>query len=77
MKNKRTSVRFRILRLSLIPVVVAILVLSAVLAIQLDYTSTTAYKSELESLSDAYVNNIEASSQTIRKIGRASCRERV
>lgn len=66
MKNKRTSVRFRILRLSLIPVGVAILVLSAVLAIQLDYTSTTAYKSELESLSDAYVNNIEASSQTIR-----------
>lgn len=66
MKNKRTSVRFRILRLSLIPVGVAILVLSAVLAIQLDYTSTTAYKSELESLSNAYVNNVEASSHTIR-----------
>ena len=66
MKNKRTSVRFRIMRLSLISVGVVVLVLSAVLAMQLDYASTTAYKSELTSLSNAYVNNIEASSHTIR-----------
>lgn len=66
MKERRTSVRMRILRLSLISVCVAILAMSGMLVMQLDYTSTTAYKSEIESLSTAYVNTVEASVHTIR-----------
>ena len=66
MKEKRTSVRFRILRLSLISVGVAILAMSVILVMQLDYMSTTAYKAEIESLSSAYVNTVESSSNTVR-----------
>ena len=66
MKNKRTSVRMRILRLTLISVGVAILAMSMMIALQLDYTSTSAYKSEIEALSDAYVNTVEASAHTVR-----------
>lgn len=66
MKNKRTSVRMRILRLSLISVGVAILVMAGMLVIQLDYTSTADFKSKIESLSAAYVNTVEASAHTIR-----------
>lgn len=64
--KKQTSVRMRILRLSLISVLVVILTLSGVLVMQLDYVSTNAYKSELESLSTAYVNTMHASASTIR-----------
>lgn len=65
-KNKRTSVRMRILRLSLITVLVAILALSGVIAMQLDYVSTQAYKNEISSLSVAYANTVQASASNIR-----------
>lgn len=58
--KRKTSVRMRILRLSLISVAVAILTLSAILAMQLDYVSTRAFKSEMESLSISYANSIQA-----------------
>lgn len=66
MKNKRTSVRMRILRLSLIPVLVAILSLSGILAMQLDYVSTSAYKNELLSLSTCYTSTLQSTASTIR-----------
>lgn len=64
--KKSTSVRMRILRLSLISVCVAILALSGVLAMQLDYISTRAYKNEIESLSSAYTSAVQASASTIK-----------
>lgn len=62
MKEKRTSVRFRILRLSLISVGVAILAMSGVLAMQLDYVGTSAYKREIESMAVAYADTLSMES---------------
>lgn len=67
MKKRTTSVRMRIMRLALISVGVAILAMSAVLVMQLDYASTRAYKSEIESLSVAYNNTVMVNSGTIKK----------
>lgn len=64
MNHKRTSIRMRILRLSLISVGVAILALSGLLVMQLDYVSTNAYKSELETLANAYADTISPSTST-------------
>ncbi|MGN0649154.1 MAG: methyl-accepting chemotaxis protein [Oscillospiraceae bacterium] len=64
--KKSTSVRMRILRLSLISICVAILSLSGILAMQLDYVSTRAYKNEIQSLSSAYTSAVQASASTIK-----------
>ena len=64
MNHKRTSIRMRILRLSLISVGVAILALSGLLVMQLDYVSTNAYKSELETLANAYADTISPLTST-------------
>lgn len=66
MKKKHTSIRMRILRLSLISVGVVILVLSGILIMQLDFVSTSAYKSEIESLSVAYTNAVKSKISTLR-----------
>lgn len=63
-KVRRTSIRTRILRLSLISVAVAILSLSAVLVVQLDYVSLNAYESELETLANAYADTISPLTST-------------
>ena len=55
----------RILCLSLILVGVAILVLTGILILQLDYVSTSAYKSEIESLSVAYTNAVKSKISTL------------
>ena len=65
MKKKRTSIRMRILRLSLISVSVVILVLTAILIFQLDYVSTSAYKSEVQSLSVAYSSAVKSKISTL------------
>ncbi|MCI7760269.1 MAG: methyl-accepting chemotaxis protein [[Eubacterium] saphenum] len=65
MKKKHTSIRMRILCLSLILVGVAILVLTGILILQLDYVSTSAYKSEIESLSVAYTNAVKSKISTL------------
>lgn len=65
MKKKQTSIRMRILRLSLISVSVAILVLSVILVVQLDYVSTSAYKSEVQSLASAYSNAVKSKISTL------------
>lgn len=56
----------RILCLSLILVGVAILVLTGILILQLDYVSTSAYKSEIESLSVAYTNAVKSKISTLK-----------
>lgn len=56
----------RILNLSLISVSVAILVLTGILILQLDYVSTSAYKSEIESLSVAYTNAVKSKISTLK-----------
>ena len=66
MKKKHTSIRMRILNLSLISVSVAILVLTGILILQLDYVSTSAYKSEIESLSVAYTNAVKSKISTLK-----------
>lgn len=66
MKKKHTSIRMRILRLSLISVGVVILVLSGILIMQLDFVSTSAYKREIESLSVAYTNAVKSKISTLR-----------
>lgn len=55
----------RILCLSLILVGAAILVLTGILILQLDYVSTSAYKSEIESLSVAYTNAVKSKISTL------------
>lgn len=72
-----TSVRMRIMRLALISVGVAILAMSGVLVMQLDYASTRAYKSEIESLSVAYNNTVMVNSGTIQKQVEAAARNEV
>lgn len=62
---KKTTIRMRILRLSLILVGVAILALSGILVMQLDYVSTTAYKSEVQSLAVTYTSSVQASASTV------------
>ena len=62
---KKTTIRMRILRLSLILVGVAILALSGILVMQLDYVSTTAYKSEVHSLAVTYTSSVQASASTV------------
>lgn len=62
---KKTTIRMRILRLSLILVGVAILALSGILVMQLDYVSTTAYKSEVQSLAVTYTGSVQASASTV------------
>lgn len=62
---KKTTIRMRILRLSLILVGVAILTLSGILVMQLDYVSTTAYKSEVQSLAVTYTSSVQASASTV------------
>lgn len=57
-KKKQTSIRLRILRLALISVGVAIGALSLLSMIQLNYISTNAYESELETLANAYADTI-------------------
>lgn len=64
-KSKRTTIRMRILRLSLILVGVAILALSGILVMQLDYVSTIAYKSEIQSLAVTYTGSVKAASSTV------------
>lgn len=76
-KKRATSVRMRIMRLALISVGVAILAMSVVLTMQLDYASTRAYKSEVESLSVAYNNAVMANAGTIRKQIEAAARNEV
>lgn len=66
MHDKRTSIRMRILRLALISVGVAIVSLMLVLTLQLDYVSLSGYKNELQSLSEAYTNTVQASAATIK-----------
>lgn len=56
--NKRTSIRMRILRLSLISVGVAILALSGMLVLQLDYISTRLYTDGLNTMCQAYATTI-------------------
>lgn len=63
--TKHTSIRARILRLSLISVAVAISCLTCILVIQLDYVSLSGYKNELQSLSKAYTDNVQATVSTI------------
>ena len=62
---KKTTIRMRILRLSLILVGVAILAMSGILVMQLDYVSTTAYKSEVQSLAVTYTGSVQASASTV------------
>lgn len=62
---KRTTIRMRILRLSLISVGVAILALSGILAMQLDYVSTTDYKNEIKSLAVTYTSSVKAAASTV------------
>lgn len=76
-KKRATSVRMRIMRLALISVGVAILAMSGVLVMQLDYASTRAYKSEIESLSVAYNNTVMANAGTIRKQIEAAARNEI
>ena len=57
---KHTSIRMRILRLTLISVGVVLLTLSGILAMQLNYVSSSTYTRELESISITYANSIEA-----------------
>ena len=66
MKNrtKHTSLRMRILRLTLISVAIAVFSLSGLLVIQLDYVSTNAYKRELETLANAYADTVSPSTST-------------
>ena len=76
-KKRATSVRMRIMRLALISVGVAVLAMSGVLIMQLDYASTRAYKSEIESLSVAYNNTVIANAGTIRKQIEAAARNEI
>lgn len=62
----KTSIRMRILRLSLISVGAAILVMSGLLVYQVDSVSTQAYESEITALTDAYTNTVQASVNTVR-----------
>lgn len=62
MKEKRTSIRMRILRLYLISVGVVIFSLSGMLAMQLDYVGTSAYKREIESMAVAYADTLSMES---------------
>lgn len=64
-KTKHTSIRARVLRLSLISVVVAVASLISVLVVQLDYVSLNGYKNELQSLSKAYTSSVKATVDTI------------
>ena len=64
---KKTSIRARILRLTLITIAIAVFTLSGLLVMQLDYVSTNDFKSELETLANAYADTIspETSAGTI------------
>lgn len=64
--KKQTSIRYRILRLALISVCVAIGALSLLSMIQLNYISTNAYTNEIQSLAVAYTNNMQSTASTIR-----------
>lgn len=77
MKNKQTSIRMRILRLSLISVGVAILALSGLLVIQLDYVSTNGYKSEIQSLSVTYTSSMQATVSTVKMQIEAAAKNEV
>lgn len=66
MKNrtKHTSLRMRILCLALISVAIAVFTLSGLLVMQLDYVSTNAFTSELETLANAYADTISPVTST-------------
>ena len=64
MKERKTSIRMRILRLSLISVGVVILAMSGMLVMQLDYISTSAYEREIESIAVTYANSLSNNMQT-------------
>ena len=66
MKTKHTSIRGRILRLSILSVSVAIASLLLILIIQLDYVSLSRYKSELQSLSEVYTESAKTAVDNIR-----------
>lgn len=61
---RQTSLRMRILRLSLISVAIAVFTLSGLLVMQLDYVSTNAFTSELETLANAYADTISPVTST-------------
>lgn len=65
MKN-RTSLRMRILRLSLISVAVAVVTMTAVSVCQISSISNSSFRSNIQSLAHAYTGSLESSAATIR-----------
>lgn len=75
--KKKSSVRYRILRLSLISVLVAVVSLTTVMASQTIYLSRYDFQIKMESLAVAYTDAVEASASTVRMQIKAAAENEV
>lgn len=66
MSNRKTSIRYRILRLVLISVAVAIVALTVTMSAQIIYVSRNDFNTKMESLAVAYTDAVEASASNVR-----------